>query len=73
MNCLEDALAEEALEKISLFQSKANHANLKAHKLHGKLSHYSAFSVNYKIRIIFRYISTNEVLLIEIGNHDIYK
>ena len=46
---------------------------LKVHKLNGKFEDYSSFSVNYKFRIVFRYISKNEVLFTDMGDHDIYK
>ena len=28
---------------------------------------------NYKIRIVFRYTSKNEVVLLDVGDHDLYK
>ena len=73
MNKLEKALLYEALEKIELFKNENNHKMLKVHKLHGSFSNYLSFSVNYKFRIIFRYISKSEVLFLDIGDHDIYK
>jgi len=72
-NKLEDDLQEEVIQKTDLFKDDKNHITLKVHKLHGKFSDRSAFSVNYKFRIAFRYISKNEVLFLDIGDHDIYK
>ena len=65
-------LQEEAFQKIGLFKSTKNHSVLKVHKLHGKFSKSYGFSVNYKIRIVFDYISKTEVALLSIGDHDIY-
>ncbi len=65
-------LQEETLEKIALFKLSKNHTVLKVHKLHGKFSDCFSFSVNYKVRIVFEYVSKNEVALLSIGDHDIY-
>lgn len=43
---------------------------LKTHKLSGKLKNKYAFSVESNIRIIFKFLSKNTVLLIDIGTHD---
>ena len=38
-----------------------------------KFKEYFGFSVNYKFRIAFRYVSKNEVLFADIGGHEIYR
>ncbi|MCC7160751.1 hypothetical protein IT399_03465 [Candidatus Nomurabacteria bacterium] len=73
INNLEKALAEEVLEKIDLFKDLKNHKTLKVHKLHGKFAECYSFSVNYKTRIVFEYGIKNEVILLAIGDHDLYK
>jgi plasmid maintenance system killer protein len=50
-----------------------NHSSLKVHKLNGPLKGSYSFSVNYKIRIIFQYVSKKEVVLLTVGDHKIYK
>jgi len=70
---LESALREEVLEKIEMFKDKKNHKQLKAHKLNGVLSGRYSFSVNYKTRIVFSYLSKNEAVLLAVGDHDVYK
>ena len=72
-NKLENGLQEDVIQKINLFKDRENHNMLDVHKLHGKFKDYFGFSVNYKFRIAFRYVSKNEVLFLDIGNHDIYK
>ena len=72
-NNLEPQLQEEVTEKIELFKNPQYHKRLKVHKLKGLLSSYYGFSVNYKIRIVFYYLSKKEAVLMVIGNHDIYK
>jgi len=69
---LEDSLIEEIQEKVELLKDKKNHQKLKVHKLHGILKGSSSFYVNYKIRVVFEYISKSEVVLEDVGGHDIY-
>ncbi len=70
---LDKELSEEVYEKIKLFKNKRNHQQLKVHKLKGKLFNRFSFTVSYKIRIIFQYLSKNEVVFLAIGSHDVYK
>ena len=69
----EELLKEEIRQKILLFQDAKNHRSLKVHKLHGLLKDRYSFSVNYNYRIIFKYLSKNEVAILAVGGHDIYK
>jgi len=66
-------LQNEIDEKISLFRSDPLHPFLKIHKLHGMFKNSWSFSVNYRYRIIFQYLSKDEVILLAIGDHEIYK
>lgn len=69
---LESSLQTEALEKIALFTDPHNHQQLRVHKLKGRLRGRYSFSVNYKIRIVFTYESKKSVILVAIGDHDVY-
>ena len=70
---LKKPLFDKVTERIELLKNKENHQLLKVHKLHGELANYHSFSIGYDLRIIFRFMSSREILLIEIGTHDIYK
>lgn len=70
---LPSELIIEAKEKILLFEKTPQHPFLKTHKLKGKLSDKYSFSVNYQYRIVFEYEKPNQVVLLGIGDHDIYK
>ena len=70
---LELELREEAIEKIKLFKDSTSHRGLKVHKLKGYFHDRYSFSVNYKFRIVFSYLSKKESVLLAIGDHDIYK
>lgn len=58
------------IEKILLFNKDINHPSLKLHKLGGKLKGHWAFSIDYDMRIIFRYTNDGNILFINVGNHD---
>lgn len=72
-NKLENDLQEEVLEKIDVFKNTDNYKILKVHKLKGKLNDEYSFSINYRFRIVFNYLSKKEVVFLYIGDHDVYK
>jgi len=63
-------LKEKFWDAIKLFSKEPYHPRLRTHKLTGKLEGLWAFSVSYDCRVIFEFISKNEILLIDIGSHD---
>jgi mRNA-degrading endonuclease YafQ of YafQ-DinJ toxin-antitoxin module len=69
---LEDFLIEEIQEKLELLKDESNHQKLKVHRLHGVLEGSLSFYVNYKIRVVFEYTSKSEIVLEDVGSHDIY-
>ena len=73
LNLFDLDLQEEVIEKIELFKDIKNHERLKVHKIHGRLKGKYGFSINYKIRIVFKYLSKQEALFLVIGGHDLYK
>lgn len=73
LNKLPAELREEAIERIELFKNLQNHALLKVHKLQGRLKKYYGFSIDFHNRIVFDYLSDKEVVLLSVGDHDIYK
>lgn len=70
---LEKSLLEEVFKKIEFLKHRERHVSLKVHKLHGPLADCYSFSVNYQTRILFKFESKREVVLLAIGEHDIYK
>jgi addiction module RelE/StbE family toxin len=61
-----------AVEREKLFRKDPFDIKLKTHKLHGDLSEYWAFSINFQYRIIFDFVDDNVVRFYNIGKHDIY-
>ncbi|PIS32418.1 hypothetical protein COT40_00065 [Candidatus Peregrinibacteria bacterium CG08_land_8_20_14_0_20_41_10] len=66
-------LQKEVKEKIKLFQQDRKHPFLKVHKLKGRLKNFWSFPVNYEYRIVFESENKNTVVLLVVGNHDVYK
>lgn len=65
-----DNLLEDIFDKVELLKNRENHKMLKVHKLNGSMKDLHGFSVNFKLRIIFKYISQGEVVCMFIGDHD---
>jgi len=73
LKSLPHALQEEALEKIESFSNPTNHKSLKIHKLQGRLKDRWSFSVNYKTRIVFLFLTRpRRAHLLAIGDHEVY-
>lgn len=65
-------LQTEVKQAIELFADKMNHDRLHVHKLSGRMEGRYSFSVNYKIRVVFRFLPDRRVLLLTVGDHSIY-
>jgi len=61
------------LKKFKTFLDDPFEPSLKTHKLAGKLDNYWSFSLNYNLRVLFRFVNDTAVELIDMGGHDIYK
>lgn len=59
--------------KQSLFTLNYFNPILKTHKLKGKLKEYYSFSINSEYRIIFKMVSIDKILFLDVGTHEIYK
>ncbi len=57
-------------KKIQLFINKPYDSLLKTHKLSGKLEDCWAATFDYDCRIIFQFIDSENILLLDIGSHD---
>ena len=65
-------LQAEVKQAIELFTEKANHDRLHVHKLSGRMEGRYSFSVNYKTRVVFRFLPDDRALLLVVGDHSIY-
>lgn len=66
-------LQNEVIERVELFKDVKDHQRLEVHKLKGRLKKFYGFSVDYKNRIIFEYLSEDDVALLAVGDHEVYK
>ncbi|MCK5537595.1 MAG: type II toxin-antitoxin system mRNA interferase toxin, RelE/StbE family [Bacteroidales bacterium] len=57
-------------KRLNLFINEPFHNSLKTHRLSGNLKEYWTLSINYEQRLIFKFISDDKALLIDIGTHD---
>ena len=64
---------QEIYEKIEELKNKENHLRLKVHKLHGQLQYRYSFSIDYRTRIVFEYLDNSTIVLLAIGDHDLYQ
>ncbi len=66
-------VADKLEKKKQLFRQNPFHPSLKTHKLKGVMQNYYSFSVDYSYRVIFKFMSEDKVLFINIGTHEVYK
>jgi len=60
-------------EKIALFQREPFHPTLGTHKLSGNLGDYYSFYLRDGFRVLFDFVESRVVLLVNVGSHDDYK
>ena len=72
---LHPEIQEEAFKRLELFKDPNNHRFLRVHKLKGKYKDKYAFSINYQIRIMFKWLSKNKdhAVVLTIDDHDLYR
>ncbi len=57
-------------DKLTHFVQQPFKPSLRTHQLSGPLKGYWAFSITYEYRLVFKFLSEHQVLLIDIGTHD---
>lgn len=70
---LHPQLQEEVEIVIEKLQDPGNHKSLRVHKLEGRLKKFYSCSVNYKNRIVFEFEKEAIIVLLAVGDHDVYK
>ncbi|MFB0946133.1 MAG: proteic killer suppression protein [Spirosomataceae bacterium] len=64
-------MKEQYLKALSLLEIDPYHPSLRLHKLKGNLQEYYSVSINMQYRIMIAFIiQDDQVILIDIGNHD---
>ncbi len=67
------SVKKNAEEKEKIFRKNPLDKRLKVHKLKGGLKDFWFFSINDNYRIIFEFISKQEIWFHSTGTHGIYK
>jgi mRNA-degrading endonuclease YafQ of YafQ-DinJ toxin-antitoxin module len=67
----EEAVQDDVIQALKLFETGKNDAAIKLHKLHGKFRSYHAFSANFSYRVILK-MGKGIVYYVDVGTHDIY-
>lgn len=71
---VEPDLLEEISKAVEAFKDPKRHGPLRVNKLHGHLAGYHAFSVDYRHRVVFRWIRKGKTaLLLDFGDHSVYE
>jgi addiction module RelE/StbE family toxin len=63
-------IKQQLAAALNLFVKDPFHPVLKTHKLGGPLEGNYAFSLGYDLRVVFKFLDKEEVLLETIGTHD---
>jgi plasmid maintenance system killer protein len=69
---LPEPLRLKALDALERFASNPRYPGLHLEKLRGSGDRWS-IRVNLRVRIVFRYVASDSILLIGIGGHEIYR
>ncbi len=70
---LPTSVQQLAKEKDAIFRANPFDPRLRTHKLKGELTGAWSYSVNYQYRVLFRFLTGDEVLYYDIGTHEVYR
>lgn len=65
-------LKDRSKEREKIFRNNPFDKRLKTHKLKGKYNNYWSFSISGSHRIMFEFLEKDEVVFMNVGDHDIY-
>ena len=57
-------------EKVDVFLKNPFDAQLRTHKLSGKLEELWSFSIDYDVRVIFYFLEKDKAVFVDTGKHD---
>lgn len=63
----------KAEKKESVLRENPFSPVLKTHKLGGFLANYWSFSIDYQFRVVFRLVKPRQIVLIDVGTHEVYR
>lgn len=57
-------------QRLEWFVADPHDPRLRTHKLSGELKDLWSFTVEYDIRVVFRFVTETQVIFTDIGSHD---
>lgn len=64
-------IENQYLKTLALLKANPHHPSLRLHSLSGKLKHLHSVSINLSYRITLEFIiRNNEIILVNVGDHD---
>ncbi len=73
MKSLPVEMRDEVKKREAIFRRNCFDPRLKTHKLKGKHQDLWSFSITYKHRMLFRFVSDDIVYFLDVGDHSIYQ
>jgi len=72
---LDPQIQQRLIIRERLFRQDAYYPGLKTHQLEGDLGNkgFLAYYVDENVRVMFTFVSADEVLYIDVGDHGIYR
>lgn len=70
---LDVEIQEKAEVREMIFRKDPFDPRLKTHKLGGKLKGFHSFSIDQKYRIVFKLVSRQKAVFLDVGDHDVYQ
>ena len=65
-------IQDDVIIAIGKFKQTKNHNQIKLHKLSGEMKGYSAFSANYRYRVIVK-MEKKVAYCMDVSTHDVYR
>ena len=69
---LSETVRSKAKKQEKIFRANPFDSRLKVHKLHGRMSDFWSFYIDFKYRIVFKFEESTVVKFYSVGGHSIY-
>jgi len=66
-------LINQYVKALKLMSLNLNHPSLRLHEIKQKNCHSISINMQYRVLITLKFIGNNEIILIDVGAHDVYR
>ena len=70
---LSPKVQKKVAARVVLFEANSQHPSLKTHKLKGKLKDRWSFSIDRRYRVAFKFVNGDQVVYLDVGDHEVYR